>query len=64
MFHQALVLADTVRSERALAVSPKILERRPAGRLLEALRCCTGPSFLVRLQARVDRPSTICCATV
>jgi hypothetical protein len=64
MFHQALVLADTVRRERALAVSPEILERRQTGRLLEALRCCTGPSLLVRLQAMVDRPSATCCATV
>jgi hypothetical protein len=64
MFHQAQVLSDTIRRERALAVSPANLERRQAGRLLEALRCCTGPSLLARLGALVDRPSTTCCAPV
>jgi hypothetical protein len=64
MFHQALILSDTIRHERALAVSPARLERRRAGRLVETLRCCTGPSLATRLRGVVDRPFTTCCATV
>jgi hypothetical protein len=63
MFHQAAILSDTIRQERALAVSPASLEQRRMGHLLEALRCCTGPSLASRLRTALDRSPATCCAT-
>jgi hypothetical protein len=63
MFPQGSIYFDVIRSEHEQAVSPVRLERRQAARMLEALRCCTGPSLATRLRTALGRPATTCCAT-
>lgn len=63
MFNQAAILSDVIRREHALAASPTRLERRRLANLLEAVRCCTGPSLVARLRSVMDRQATTCSAT-
>ena len=63
MFNQTAILFDIISQERALAESPAQLERRRLAHMLEALRCCTGPSLVARLRSVIERQATTCCAT-
>jgi hypothetical protein len=62
MFIQAEILADMIRDERELALSPAQLERRRLARAFESVGCCTGPSLAARLRSVLDRRATTCCA--
>jgi hypothetical protein len=59
---QAEILADMIRDERELALSPAQLERRRLVRALESVGCCTSPSLAARLRSLLDRRATTCCA--
>jgi hypothetical protein len=63
MFNQSAILFDVIRVEQALEMSPARMERRRLAHMLEALRCCTGPSLAARLRGVVDGPATACCVT-
>ena len=62
MFIQAEIIADMIRDERELALSPAQLERRRLARALENVGCCSGPSVGARLRSVLDRRATTCCA--